>query len=129
MYLFCMYVSYAQALYTLCSMLESDGCGLIALLFNALHKQSADQPHFEQVYPLQLSLLRLHPQCYIRFFLRCLRADATSLVFSRLTIQLRITSAESIMTSTPFLSWPIASIIKAGNKLLCFLTRSRINVH
>jgi hypothetical protein len=71
MYPFCMYVSYAQALYTLCSTLESDGCGLIALLFDALHEQSADQPRFEQVYPLQLPLLRPHNAVYALSYAVC----------------------------------------------------------
>jgi hypothetical protein len=37
-------------------------------------------------------------------FLRCLRADAALLALSRLAIRSRISSAESIITSAPFLS-------------------------
>ncbi|KAJ8108915.1 hypothetical protein OPT61_g7839 [Boeremia exigua] len=39
-----------------------------------------------------------------------------------------ISSAESIITSAPFLSWFIASIIEAGDELLCWRTRSQIRL-
>ena len=59
-----MYVSYAQSLYTLCSALEPGGYGLIALLLDALHEQSADQPHVERVDLLPLPLLVLLASVY-----------------------------------------------------------------
>jgi hypothetical protein len=72
MYPFCMYVSYAQALYTLCSVLEPGGCGLIALHLDAVHAQSASQPPFELVYPLPLPLLRLHNTVYAFSYAVCM---------------------------------------------------------
>ena len=52
-------MSYAQSLCTSCSALEPGGLRLIALLLDAAHEQSADQPHVERVYPRQLPLLAL----------------------------------------------------------------------
>jgi hypothetical protein len=53
-----MYVSYDQALCTLCSAPEPGGGGLIALYLDAVHALSVAQPPFELVYPLPLLLLR-----------------------------------------------------------------------
>jgi hypothetical protein len=39
-----------------------------------------------------------------------------------------MSSVESIITSAPFFSWLIVSIIEAGNELLYRCTRSRINI-
>jgi hypothetical protein len=57
-------VSYAQSLCTACSAQGPGGLYLIALLLDAAHEQSAGQPPFERVYPLQLPLLRLHASIY-----------------------------------------------------------------
>jgi hypothetical protein len=53
-----MYASYAQSLCTSYSAQEPGGCSRIALLLDALHEQSADQPLVERVDPRQLPLLR-----------------------------------------------------------------------
>ena len=66
-----MYVCYAQSLYTLCSAPEPGGLRLIAHLLDALHEQSADQPHVEQVDPLQLPLLRPHAAVYAFSYAVC----------------------------------------------------------
>jgi hypothetical protein len=71
MYHFCMYVSYVQALCTLCSVLEPGGCGLITLHLDAVHAQSASQPPFELVYSLPLPLLRPHNTVYAFSYAVC----------------------------------------------------------
>jgi hypothetical protein len=52
-----MYVCYARFLCTSCSAPEPGGLRLIALLLNAAHEQSANQPYVKQVDLLSLPLL------------------------------------------------------------------------